>query len=332
MNHRVPILFLCALLGAVSPAPGQRTEPSVVLRFGGDCLLSGYYESAVDSPDRAFRNFDLFQDDDLSFVNLESCVTTRGEAVAKPYNFRTNPRFIAVLRAAGIDLVNIANNHIYDYGDQGLYDTISSLDSLGLPYVGAGKNEAEAHRPFLATLRGKRFAFLGYYRGGEAPPAQGNRPGVAERSLRLMSRDIRSARRNQHADHVIVSLHWGKEKSETPERWQRRVARALIDAGADAVIGHHPHVLQGIERYRKGIIAYSLGNLIFGGNSRDTYDTAILELRWSGAGPEYTVIPVRVEGFRASALRGPAGDRLVKHVQSLSRILDETPSHRKEQE
>jgi poly-gamma-glutamate synthesis protein (capsule biosynthesis protein) len=331
------VLLFCTLLGACSPArlhaqPGGTNAP-VTMRFGGDCLLAGFYESAAaDSPAIAFAGFDLFRNDDFSLVNLESCITLRGEAVPKPYNFRTHPRFVTMLRQAGIDLVNIANNHVFDYGPDGLFDTIEALDSLGLPHIGAGRSEREAHTPYVATLGGKRFAFFGYYHGTEAPPARSDSPGVAQRSLRLIKRDIHSARKELKADHVIVTLHWGKEKSETPEPWQRRFARAVIDAGAEAVIGHHPHVFQGIERYRGGLIAYSLGNLIFGGNSRDSYDTALLELRWTTGGMAYDVLPVRVTGYRAAPLEGPEGEQVIKHVQSLSRILHETTSHRKEHE
>jgi len=328
-------LLICLPFLSVLPAMGQERDADlpVVIRFGGDCLLAGYYETAAaDTPGLAFADFDLFRTDDLSLVNFESCITTRGEPRFKPYTFRTHPRFAAALRDAGVDLVNLANNHLFDYGDTGFFDTIAALDSLGLPYIGAGKDETRAHTPHVAVLRGKRFAFLGYYRGEEAPPALPDRPGVAERSLRLIGRDIREARTRLHADQIIVTLHWGVEKSDTPERWQRRVAHALIDAGADVVVGHHPHVLQGIERYRRGLIAYSLGNLIFGGNSRDTYDTAVLELTWSAAGMRYTVVPVRVTGYRAAVLKGAAGDRLVEHVQALSRILGHSTIHRKDHE
>jgi poly-gamma-glutamate capsule biosynthesis protein CapA/YwtB (metallophosphatase superfamily) len=332
MNSLLPSVLLCALalFADVARGQGPETDTPVTIRFGGDCLLAGFYEAAAaDSPELAFAGFDLFRTDDLSLLNLESCVTTRGEPRSKPYTFRTHPRFLSVLRDAGVDLVNIANNHVFDYGEPGFFDTIAALDSTGIPYIGAGIDEGRAHTPFVAVLHGRRFAFLGYYRGEEAPPARGNLPGVAERSLRLIGRDIRDARTRLRADHVIVSLHWGVEKAETPERWQRRVAHAIIDAGADVIIGHHPHVLQGIERYRKGLIAYSLGNLIFGGNSRENYDTAVLELTWSSGRMAYTVLPVRVTGYRAAALRGREGDGVREHVQALSRILRQSTIQRK---
>jgi poly-gamma-glutamate capsule biosynthesis protein CapA/YwtB (metallophosphatase superfamily) len=335
MHSLLPSVLLCvlALCADAARCQGPEMDSPVTIRFGGDCLLGGFYEAAAaDSPGLAFGGFDLFRTDDLSLVNLESCVTTRGEPRVKPYTFRTHPRFLSVLRNAGVDLVNIANNHVFDYGEPGLFDTIAALDSLGLPHVGAGMDEARAHTPYIAVLRGKRFAFLGYYRGEEAPPARGNLPGVAERSLRLIGRDIRDARTRMHADHVIVSLHWGVEKADRPERWQRRVAHAIIDAGADVIIGHHPHVLQGIERYRNGLIVYSLGNLIFGGNSRENYDTAVLEVTWASGRMAYTVLPVRVTGYRAAELRGSEGDTVREHVQALSRILRQSTFQRKDHE
>lgn len=335
MPHASSFRLVLVLLAVGFPtgSGAQTAESPVILRFGGDCLLAGYYEAAAaDSPGVAFSGFGLFQTDDLSMVNLESPVTTNGTAIPKPYNFRTHPRFLAVLRDAGIDLVNIANNHIFDYGETGLFETITFLDSLGIAHVGAGKSQQDAHRPHLAVIRGKRIAFFGYYQGGEAPAADADRPGVAERSLRLIARDIRTARRNHTADFVIVSFHWGVEKDSVPRPWQRRFAHAVIDAGADAVIGHHPHVLQGIERYHGRVIAYSLGNLIFGGNSRRTHDTAVLELRLTRGRVEYAVIPVRVTDWRASVLSGTDGERVVEHVRALSRILHGTILIQKEQQ
>ncbi len=333
MKSIVFCALLCTLSADRSVSQPAGADTPVLMRFGGDCLLAGFYEeAAADSPDIAFAGFDLFRTDDFSLVNLESCVTLRGTATEKPYTFRTRPEFLAALRRAGVDLVSIANNHVYDYGDTGLYDTMAALEALGLPAIGAGRTETEAHAPHLVTLRGRTFAFLAYYRGTESPPARGNRPGVAERYLRLIARDIRTARRTLRADHVIVSLHWGKEKAEQPEPWQRRFARAVIDAGADAVIGHHPHVLQGIEQYRGKPIAYSLGNLIFGGNSRQDYDTAVLELAWDSRGVSTRILPVRVRGYRAVPLSGEDGERIIEHVQSLSRILNRTTSHGKEPE
>jgi poly-gamma-glutamate synthesis protein (capsule biosynthesis protein) len=303
---------------ALCQARAQQGSDSVVLRFGGDLLLAGHYEEAAqDTPGVAFEGFDLFRTDDISMVNHECAITTRGTKVPKPYNFRMRPDYVEVLPQAGIDLVNLANNHIYDYGEEGLFDTISYLDSIGVLHVGAGRDQAEARKPVVLHLKGRSVGFLGYYGGGEAPAAQGTKPGVAPRNTDVIAADIRALRRDS-VDYVVVTLHWGTEKAEYPDAAQQAFAHGVIDAGADAVIGHHPHVLQGIERYKKGVIVYSLGNFVFGGNRRDTYDTALFEIRLYRSGVAFEVIPIRVQGWRARDLVGPEGIRIRKVFEELS--------------
>jgi poly-gamma-glutamate synthesis protein (capsule biosynthesis protein) len=171
-----------------------------------------------------------------------------------------------------------------------------------------------------------KIGFLAYYRGGEAPAAGDSSPGVADREPAAIRRDIRRLKDTLGADLVIVNIHWGIEKADTPETWQRKLAHLIIDTGADVIVGHHPHVLQGIERYRHGIIAYSLGNLLFGGNSRDSYDTALLEIRAGPGTLEHDLLPVRVRRWRAAPLSGPGANAVIQHVDRLSRIFP--PIHR----
>lgn len=305
----------------------------IVLRFGGDCLLADHYER--DSPDStgpAFAGFDAFDGADIAMVNLECPVTVRGERVEKPFTFRMHPRFLPALQLAGIDIVNIANNHIFDFGPVGLFDTIQYLDSLEIGHVGAGRNEAEAHTAVIKTVRGKRVGFLGYYGGGEAPAANGRKPGVADRKLYYIKKDIARLRAKEHADYVIVNFHWGTEKAVSPDPGQVAFAHAIVDAGADAIVGHHPHVLQGIERYGRAVIAYSIGNLIFGGNSRSSYDTAILELRLGGTETGCALLPVRVTNWHAAMLEGAPADSVIMSVATLSDMFSETVFNRKERE
>jgi poly-gamma-glutamate synthesis protein (capsule biosynthesis protein) len=290
---------------------------AVVLRFGGDVLLAEHYERAAgESAGRAFAGFDLLRTADIAMVNLECPVTTRGTRAVKPFTFRMHPRFTAVLAEAGIDLVNLANNHIFDFGAEGLFDTFLYLDSANIRWVGAGRNRSEAHHPVVLNVRGLRIGFLGYYGGGEAPGAGSNTPGVARRELRSMAADILALR--DSTEYVVVNLHWGTEKADFPESSQRAVAHALIDAGANLVVGHHPHVLQGIERYREGVIAYSLGNLLFGGNSRHTYTTALLEVAVKGRDVKAGVIPVGVRRWQAMPLAGDEADAVVRLVRMRS--------------
>jgi poly-gamma-glutamate synthesis protein (capsule biosynthesis protein) len=236
-----------------------------------------------------------------------------------------HPRFLSAFTSAGIDLLNLANNHIFDYGKVGLFDTISYLDSIGMQHVGAGRSASQAHKPVIFTTSTQRIAILGYYGGGEAPKATKWRPGVADRRVDDIRRDVEQIRRENSAEYIVVNLHWGEEKADTPDRDQREFAHAVIDAGADVIIGHHPHVLQGIERYKSGVIVYSLGNFLFGGNSRDTYDTALFEVRlMEKNNASYRLIPIRIERWQARELKGAESEKVLRHVERLSRIFPES--------
>jgi poly-gamma-glutamate synthesis protein (capsule biosynthesis protein) len=324
MTMLLHMLLAVLLAGPAHAASGPDTGGThpVVLRFGGDLLLAGHYTLAVgESVTIGLRDLDLLRTADLTMVNLEHPITTRGTQVEKPYTFRMHPGHAHALPAAGIDLVSVANNHIFDFGPEGFADTFEALRAAGVTPVGAGATAREAHAGVLREVRGTRMGFLAYYRGSEAPAATDTTPGVADRAPELVRRDIARLRDSLGADVVIVSIHWGVEKSDTPETWQRRLAHRIIDAGADVIVGHHPHVLQGIERYRGGIIAYSLGNLLFGGNSRDSYDTALLEVRITGRRVTHDLRPVRIRSWRARPLEGDAGRAVRQHVARLSRIF-----------
>jgi len=311
-----------AALALVTARSRTRDSSEIILRFGGDVLLAVHYEQDVGSDiHRAFEGFDLFHTDDLSMVNLEAPLTERGTRQVKPYTFRMKQRCTAALTRAGIDVVNLANNHIFDYGTEGLFDTITALDSAHILYVGAGRNAAQAHRPIVKTFRSKTIGLLGYYGGPESPKASASSPGVADRNLALIERDVRHLREVEHAEYVVVNFHWGDELADFPAEHYREFAHRVITFGVDAIIGHHPHVLQGIELYQGKVIVYSLGNLIFGGNAKRSYDTGVFEIRLTHSGPAYRFIPVRVSHWQASVLTGADAERLVARVRRLSAIF-----------
>jgi hypothetical protein len=322
------ILWLCSATASAdtsSRASAPPVQDPVTLRFAGDVLLASHYEAQMwDSSGATFRGLFRLGGADATVVNLESPVTTRGKRITKPFNFRMHPRFLSALTGGGIDIVSIANNHIFDYGPRGLLDTISYLDSVGVRHVGAGRNALEAHRPVIDTIRGRVVAFLAYYGGGEAPGAGTSSPGVARRELAEVCGDIRSLRNGGSSRYIVIILHWGTERATSPDRAQVAFAHALIDAGADAVVGHHPHVLQGIERYRRGVIAYSLGNFVFGGNDRETYNTGMFEIRLGAGGAGYSFIPVRIDRWRASLLSGADSLRLIGSMRKLSSRFPKT--------
>jgi poly-gamma-glutamate synthesis protein (capsule biosynthesis protein) len=193
---------------------------------------------------------------DLTFGNLECAVTARDFAVSKLYRLKADPSVVPALSAAGFDVLSLANNHTMDCGKLGLMETISSLHGAGILTVGAGQDAVEARKPAMAEVRGLKVAFLAFTDvpdGSGAFIARGDSAAIVEAV----------ALAKKQADLVVISFHWGEEYATAPLSYQRALAHAVIDAGAALVIGHHPHVIEGAERYRRGLIAYSLGNFVF---------------------------------------------------------------------
>lgn len=221
---------------------------------------------------------------DLAFGNLECAVSTRGTAQPKTFTFRGRPSSLpAVARAGGLDVVNLANNHSGDYGTGALLDTLRAVRAAGIAPVGAGADEARAYRPAVVERLGLKVAFVGF---DVIEPfwfrAVGRRPGNAWGFPSRVRAGVRAAARQ--ADVVIATFHWGIERDVAESGAQRELARVALAAGATAVIGAHPHVLQPIRIPSPGrLVAYSLGNFVFSANSPGTERTGILTLRL-GAG------------------------------------------------
>jgi poly-gamma-glutamate capsule biosynthesis protein CapA/YwtB (metallophosphatase superfamily) len=260
-------LFSAAFMAlCVCAAMAQTPEPAVSVVFAGDIMLEG-------GPDRAIRRGQdpfagvahLFKGADLRLGNLECVVATVGSVEPeKPNVFRVHPRGLKYLQRH-FDAVGLANNHSGDYGPQAFAQMLGLLKKAGLGYYGGGHNLKEAHTPLIFERQGLRIALLGY---DEFQPrnfeADHDRPGVAWSEDEQVVRDIQEARRKWKADVVIPVMHWGWEEPIANAR-QRKLARLMIDAGADAVIGGHPHQLQDTETYQGKPIFYSLGNFVFEG-------------------------------------------------------------------
>jgi poly-gamma-glutamate synthesis protein (capsule biosynthesis protein) len=239
-------------------------EPPATVRivFAGDIMLDGGPGHIVTNGGDPFAaTASILRDADLTVGNLECAITREGHAVDKPYTFKGTRQALPLLKKY-FSAVSLANNHSGDWGKRGFADELTLLREAEIPYFGGGANVREAHTPLVLTANGRRVALLGY---NDFPPrsfaAKGNQPGTAWLVEKDVVRDIQSAR--QQADLVILFLHWGEELEETPLPEQRALARRLIDAGADAIIGAHPHVTQTIDWYKDRPIVYSLGNFLF---------------------------------------------------------------------
>jgi poly-gamma-glutamate synthesis protein (capsule biosynthesis protein) len=238
---------------------------------------------------------------DVAVGNLESPVSNRGVPQAKSYTFRAPPEAAAVLAAAGFDVVGLANNHTLDYGTEALADTSGLLAGAGVLAPGGGRDLSHALEPAVLERAGLRLAFVSLV---DAPPegsfsretweATHERAGVAWADAESVERAVRAAR--ESADVVVALLHFGAEFSATPTPRQRELAHTAIDAGAALVLGTHPHVVQEVEPYGGGLIAYSLGNFAFDGFEGLVEESAALHVTFEGTTPrEWELVPLTIE-------------------------------------
>jgi poly-gamma-glutamate synthesis protein (capsule biosynthesis protein) len=322
------------------------------LNFVGDVMLARRYElpgGIIDSlgPEGVFAQVKPYLSDgaDISVANLECPLTNRGTPhPTKPIVFRGRPTNVRGLAYAGIDVVSLANNHIIDYGLEGLQQTQALLDSVGIKYSGAGANSYEAFLPLFLVKSGVNFAFLAYSdRTGQYDNYQPylnagyNKPGFAEQDTWRIFQAIRQA--GEVSDCIVVQLHSGEEYCEMPneqadEEWffpwsdkpsasQREIRRRIIDNGADLVICHHPHILQGLEVYNGSLIAHSLGNFAFDQDYPETYPSVILNGLFDRRGfYRFFLIPVYIDDYIPKRAGGELAVFILRHLARLSREMN----------
>ena len=244
----------------------QVLAQSVSVVVVGDIMLEGGPMRAMQRGQDPFASFaPLFKSADVRVGNLECVVATVGSVEPeKPNTFRVPPSTLKYVRKH-FDAVGLANNHSGDFGPKAFTQMVGLLKREGLGYYGGGLNLSEAHTPWVVERKGVRIAFLGY---NEFQPrnfeADHDRAGIAWSEDEQVVRDIATARTQWRADVVIPIMHWGWEEAKANPR-QRALARRMIDAGADAVIGGHPHQVQDTDVYKGKPIFYSLGNFVFEG-------------------------------------------------------------------
>lgn len=271
--------------GPDSPGPEipAEAEPQPVrLLFSGDIYLSDHVLNAYDRAgdisgvlDDGYRS--LIGEADYFAANQEFPFSSRGQqAPDKQYTFRLPESRVSLMNEIGVDLVTLANNHALDFGTDALLDTVSTLDQAGILHVGAGADSEAARQPAIVDVNGVRVGFIGASRVIPVASwtAGASSPGMLTAyDPALLVQTIQETR--PLCDYLVVLIHWGVERAEMPVDHQTSLSRQCIDAGADLVVGSHPHVLQGIEYYRGKPIVYSLGNFIFGSSIPRT---ALLEV------------------------------------------------------
>lgn len=268
------LILLLPGCGRISPTDGLQVTssvdlappppPEVRLLFVGDVMLARRPGEAVARGIDPFVDFaSVFRGADLVVGNLECVIANGGEKVPKAYNFLCHPRNVPLL-ARYFHAVSVANNHSGDYGKAAFAEQLELLARGQVPYFGGGRSRAEAHRPLVLEKNGIRIAFLGYneveLRSFEAGP---DSPGLAWSDDERVVADIAAARTQHRADLVVVYPHWGLEYQFQPSERQRSLAKKMVAAGADLVVGAHPHVTQTVEYLNGRLVVYSLGNFVF---------------------------------------------------------------------
>lgn len=303
--------------------PEPEVSAGTTLLFTGDILLHNATLSRYQAEGlTGILSNDLiaeFQDADILMVNEEFPFSNGGvPALDKEFTFRVDPTYVSAFLEMGVDLVGLANNHILDYGTEALLDTITTLDAAGIRYAGVGADLARAKEPQIIEVNGKRFAFLAASRvwPDASWSAGAGKPGVfGTYDPAQLLEEIRSCKESG-CDFVTVFVHWGIERNTVPEDYQRELAGRYTEAGADLVIGAHPHVLQGIEYVNGTPVFYSLGNFIFGGQ---TYQTAAVRVTVSPDGEaEIEVIPCLASGGFTRRAEGADAATVFQTLNGLS--------------
>ena len=306
-------------------------EGEVSLVFAGDILFDDGYsimakmksrgqgiEGSIDS-----GLLGVMRDTDIFMVNNEFTYTKRGAPTpGKAFTFRADPAHASLLHDMGVDLVSLANNHAYDYGEVSLTDTLDTLQSIGMPYAGAGRNLAEAVRPVYYIAGDLKIAFLSatQIERVDNPDTKGateTSPGVFRcRDVDMLLQAVSEAKAN--SDFVVVYIHWGTESTTELDWAQKEQAPRIAAAGADLIIGDHPHVLQGIDYIGNTPVIYSLGNFLFNSKTQDTCLVRAILDEESGSLKSFQFIPALQKDCRTTIHEGTEKARVIGYMRSLS--------------
>ena len=300
------------------------TGTSMTLAFGGDVHFEGILGSKLAAnPSGVLAPIEPVLDDaDLAMVNLETAITTGGSPAAKQFVFSAPPSAFAALRGGSVDLVSMANNHGMDFGEAGLRDSLAAAKRYQFPVIGIGLDGKRAYAPYRRTIRGQRIAVLAATQVLDdhlidAWTAGPGKPGLASaKAVPRLVQEVRRARRT--ADTVVVYVHWGVELDRCPTTDQRTLARELVDAGADVVVGGHAHRLQGAGRMEKALVGYGLGNFVWYGTSELATQTGVLFVTVTGRRVKgYRWVPARIVDGVPRALAGSERRRELESWRSL---------------
>ena len=302
-------------------------EGNNIISFVGDVSLADNWYIMPKYDERGKKIYGILSEDivkimtesDFMIANNEFTISNRGEKMpGKVYTFRASPNRLSIYQEMGVDLVTLANNHVYDFGKEAFYDMLNSLKENNIPYIGAGQNIEEAKKEYYLILNGYKIAFVNATRAEKiilTPEATNEEGGVFRcYDPYPLIETIKKVKKN--SDYVITLIHWGKEDSHELEEVQKETSKMYIEAGTDAIIGSHAHVLQGIEFYQHKPIIYNLGDFIFNNESKDT---GIFQMKLLDNGVfEYHFIPAYESSEYTKLLTGSEKERVLQNIVSWS--------------
>ncbi|CAO5248303.1 CapA family protein [Frankia sp. AgKG'84/4] len=321
-----PAGVISTTTAAAGAGPRRPTGQPVTIAFGGDIHFAGApgQRLAADPATAIGPISTTLAGADLAIANLETAVTDGGTPAAKEFTFRAPASAFTALRAAGIDVVTMANNHGMDFGEVGLRDSLRNAAAAHYPVIGIGLDDSSAFTPYTTTVKGQRIAVIGATQVlddelAAAWTAGPGKPGLASaKQVNKLVAAVRAAR--QQADTVIVDLHWGVEQQQCPSETQRSLVPLLATAGADVVVGSHAHVLLGAGWADSGVyVDYGLGNFVFysSGTGPNT-ESGVLRLTVAGrATTDATWVPARIVGGAPRPLTGAAAEQALARWNAL---------------
>ena len=314
-----------------SEAAVLNTEGSVSINAVGDVMLGRKVDRMIKSNGLDYPVLEMkgiLPIADITFCNLESSLSDMGTPLpGKGIWLRGAPENVQALKTAGFDIVTLANNHAMDYDEPALLQTVDVLDQAGIAHVGAGKDIEAARAPYIGEVNGVTIAWLGYSEMADLffslsyprrMRAEDNAPGISSYNIENILADIEKVK--DSADIIIVTLHWGIEYTDLPQEYQTRDAHRIIDAGADIIIGHHPHCIQGVEVYKNGLIAYSLGNFIFDQDWSEKTSQGLMlnisvnRLGWQSA----EFLPIYIKDCQPYYAKGQEGEEILNKLSNIS--------------
>lgn len=338
MNLKKVLIFILAILviiaivttifgGNTNPLSISEPKGDVSIAVTGDVMFARNMAGVLSSGESPFAGVsNVTSNVDLLLINFENAATSSENAVKGDIPFKCDPSVVPLARANNNTVAALANNHVCDYGIDGMKDTISSLKNSNITPFGAGENEDAAHQGVNQEINGRNITIFNYmdsnnfaeYSYEVMPYANGSMPGYSAYDSAVAQKQISEAKK---ADNFVIAfMHFGNEYSLSPNDDQTRIAHELIDDGADVVIGSHPHVVQGIEMYKGKPIFYSLGDFIFDLVREDTVDAYFVQIDLVNDTGECTVYPVHLTNYLPHYVDEDSGNAL---LNSLSPQCDE---------